>query len=410
MYKVEEIRKLFPMLNDKTMQGKPLVFLDNSSTTFKPTCVIEEINKYYMDETSNSHRGDYDLCYNADQNLLKARETVAKFVNCDINEVIFTSGASMSLNLVAWCYGLKNLKKGDEIVLSHAEHASNLLPWYRISELTGAVLRFIPLDDEGRITLENARKTISEKTKIVSLAHITNVLGFIVDVKSIAKMAHEVGAIMVVDGAQSVPHLKTDFKDLDIDFLAFSAHKMCGPTGMGALIGKYSLLEKMDPLFTGGGMNVTFDDKGNISYLEPPVRFEAGTLNLAGIMGFKRAIEFINELGIDNIHEYESEIRRYAIEKLEKLDDVIIYNKNAEGSMITFNIKGVFAQDEATLLNSKGIAVRSGQHCAKILNEFLKTPATVRMSMALYTSKEDIDAFIKALEEKGDILDAYFND
>ena len=185
---------------------------------------------------------------------------------------------------------------------------------------------------------------------------------------------------------------------------------MCGPTGMGALIGKYSLLEKMDPLFTGGGMNVTFDDKGNISYLEPPVRFEAGTLNLAGIMGFKRAIEFINELGIDNIHKHESELRKYAIEKLEKLDDVIIYNKNAEGSIITFNIKGVFAQDEATLLNSKGIAVRSGQHCAKILNECLKTPATVRMSMALYTSKEDIDAFIKALEEKGDILDAYFND
>ncbi len=411
MYKVDEIRKLFPMLNpQKTMQGKPLVFLDNSSTTFKPTCVIDALDKYYREETSNSHRGDYDLCYNMDQELLEARKAVANFVNCDVNEVVFTSGTTMSINLVAWCYGMKFLKEGDEILLSEAEHASNLLPWYKVASLKGAKLSFVPLDKEGRVTLENVKKALNKNTKIVSLAHIGNVMGFMIDVKGIAKAAHEVGAIMVVDGAQSVPHIKTNFKDWDIDFLAFSSHKMCGPTGVGALIGKYELLEKMDPLFSGGGMNITFDTNGDVEYLEAPVKFESGTLNLAGIMGFKAAINFIDELGIDNIHLHERELREYAINELEKLDNVIMYNKNAEGSMITFNVKGVFAQDEATLLNSKGIAVRSGQHCAKILNGFLETPATVRMSIALYTNKGDIDAFVEALRNGGDILDAYFND
>ena len=411
MYDLDKIRASFPMLNkEKTMQGKHLVFLDSSSTTFKPTCVIDAINNYYVNETANSHRGDYDLCYNVDQDLLKARKTVARFVNSDPNEVIFTSGTTMSLNMVALCYGLKYLKKDDEILLTVAEHASNLLPWFKVAKQVGAKIKFIPLTKEGRITLDNVKKTLTNKTKVVSLAHITNVLGYMCDVKEIAKLAHSVGAIMVVDGAQSVPHIKTDFKDWDIDFLAFSAHKMCGPTGVGALIGKASILKDLDPLFGGGGMNVTFYESGDIEYLESPVKFESGTLNLAGIFGFKRAIEFIEEIGIENIHNHEKELKEYAIKEMEKLDNVIIYNKDSEGSMITFNVKGVFAQDEATLLNSKGIAVRSGQHCAKILNNFLDTPATVRASLALYSSKEDIDALIDSLRNGGDILDAYFND
>ena len=410
MYNVDKIREQFPMLSgNKTMQGKPLVFLDNCSTTFKPQCVIDAIEKYYKDETSNSHRGDYDLCYNMDQEVLHAREKIARFVNCEPKEVIFTSGASMSINLVAWGYGTKFLNKGDEILITEAEHASNVLPWYKVSEMTGAVVKFIPLDEEGRLTIENVRKTITNKTKIIAIAHITNVLGFICDVKEIAKIAHEHGAVCIVDGAQSVPHIKTNFKDWDIDFLSFSAHKMCGPTGIGALIGKYELLDKMEPFLMGGGMNAKFNMCGDVSYLEPPAKFEAGTQHLAGIMGFGAAVDFIESVGIDNIHQHEIELRNYCLEKLKDADNVIIYNKNAEGGMITFNIKGVFAQDEATLLNSKGIACRSGQHCAKVLNDFLKTPATVRMSTYLYTTKEEIDIFVDALLNGGDILDAYFN-
>ncbi len=409
MYDVYKIREQFPMLNSgKTMQGKPLVYLDNSSTTFKPQCVIDAIERYYKDETSNSHRGDYDLCYQMDQEVLETRKVIARFVNCDWKEVVFTSGDSMSLNLVAYGYGAKFLKPGDEILLTEAEHASNVLPWYKVADITGATVKFIPLDKEGRCTVENLKNTITKNTKIVALAHVTNVLGYVIDIKEMAKVAHENGAIIVVDGAQSVPHLKTDFKDWDIDFLAFSAHKMCGPTGIGALIGKYELLDKMDPFMSGGGMNEKFDMCGNVSYLTPPSKLEAGTLHLAGILGFRAAVEFIESIGIDNIREHELSLKKYAIEQLEG-SNVVIYNKNAESGIITFNVEGVFSQDEATLLNSKGIAVRSGQHCAKLLNGFLDTPGTCRASIYLYTTKEEIDTFVKALKDGGDILDAYFS-
>lgn len=410
MFDVYKIREQFPMLSkDKKMQNKTLVYLDNCSTTFKPQCVIDEVMNYYVNETSNSHRGDYDLCYNIDQKVAKARENVARFVNADVNEVVFTSGTTMSINLIAYGYGLKNIKKGDEIIISEAEHASNVLPWYRLAELTGASIKFVPLDEKGRVTPDNLKKVITNKTKIVSFAHITNVLGYIIDVKEIAKIAHEYGAICVIDGAQSVPHMKTDFKDWDIDFLTFSSHKMCGPTGVGALVGKYHLLQMMDPFLMGGGMNVKFDTNGEYSCLESPAKFEAGTQNLAGILGFGKAIEFIESIGIENIRKHEKELKKYMVSKLENVDHVIIYNKDSEGGMLTFNIKDVFAQDEATLLNSKGIALRSGQHCAKILNDFLKTPATVRASTYLYTTKEEVDIFIDALINGGDILDAYFN-
>ena len=410
MYDVKEIRKHFPMLNGEIkMQGKPLVFLDNCSTTFKPQCVNDAIEYYNSKVTSNSHRGDYDLCYNMDVNLDDVRETVARFVNCDKDEVIFTSGTTDSLNKLALSYGLKNLKKGDEILISVAEHASNILPWFKVSELTGCVVNYIPLDEQGRVTADSLRKVISDKTKIVSIAHVSNVLGYINDVKEIAKVCHEHNALLSVDGAQSVPHIKIDFKDLDIDFLSFSAHKMCGPTGVGVLIGKYNLLNSLDPVFMGGGMNAKFFTNTDIEYLDAPAKFEAGTLNLAGILGFKAAIDFISEIGIENIHQHEVELKQYALEQLKDYEDIIIYNKDAEAGIITFNIKGVFAQDEATLLNSHGIAVRSGQHCAKLLDEFLHTPATCRMSVYLYTTKEEVDAFVDAIKNGGDILDAFFN-
>lgn len=408
MYSIEEIRKQFPMLQGKIMQNKPLVYLDNSATTFKPQCVIDEINKYYTTITANSHRGDYDLTYAVDVAVSNTRKKIAKFINSEENEVVFTSGDTMALNLIAWGYGLKHLKKGDEIIISEAEHASNFLPWVKVSELTGATIKFIPLNKGGRITVESLRETINQNTKIVSLAHVGNVLGYIADIKELAKVAHEFGAIFVCDGAQSVPHLKTDFKDLDIDFLTFSAHKMCGPTGIGALVGKYNLLLDMDPIITGGGMNITFNKTCYVEPSLPPAKFEAGTLNIEGILGFGKSIDFLSELGLDNIHMHEKELIDHAIKELSKNENVIIYNRDADSGILTFNIKGIFAQDEATLLNSKGIAVRSGQHCAKALVDYLGTSATVRMSVYLYTSKEEVDAFIKAINEGGDILDAYF--
>ncbi len=409
MYDLEKIRKQFPMLNNKQMQGHKLVYLDNASTTFKPQFVIDAVKKYYEEETANHHRGDYDLLFNMDKRVQDTRITVSKFLNCEPNEVVFTAGDTMGLNLIALAYTFQYLKKGDEILVSEAEHASNLLPWYQASHITGAVIKFIPLDKDGVLTVDNLKKVITDKTKVVSVAQVSNVLGNVVDVKAFAKIAHEHGAVLVVDGAQSAPHMKIDFKDMDIDFLTISGHKMCAPTGIGCLIGKYELLQDMQPYYVGGGMNVTFNKETEMIPYDAPMKFEAGTQNIAGICGLKAAIEFLMELGIDNIHQHDRELCDYAISKLEKCDDIIIYNKNARNGIITFNRKGVFAQDEATLLNSKGIAVRSGQHCAKVLNDYLGTVATVRMSTYLYTSKEEIDAFLDAVINGGDILDAYFN-
>lgn len=409
MFDVKKVRQDFPMFrNEIKMQGKPLIWLDNASTTFKPDCVREAVDLYYTSETSNSHRGDYDLCATVDKKISEARETVASFINCKANEVVFTSGTTNSLNLVAFGYGVKYLTKDDEILLTEAEHASNVLPWYKVHEMTGATIKFIPLDEEGRLTPENLRKTITKKTKIVSVAMVTNVLGYIAPIKELAKICHEFGALLVCDGAQSVPHLRTDVQDLDCDFLAFSGHKLCGPTGIGVLYGKFPLLCKMEPFMTGGGMNAKFDLCGDVAYLEPPLRFEAGTQNIEGIFGLKAAIDYINALGIDNIEAYEAELKRYAVSELEKTGNAIIYNPHSEAGIVTFNIKDVFAQDAATFLNSRGIACRSGQHCAKILVNFLKTVATVRASFYFYTTKEDIDALVDAVKHGKEFLDAYF--
>ena len=313
MYDINKIRADFPMLKDKKMQGKPLVYLDNASTTFKPQCVIDEINKYYLEMNANSHRGDYDLCYNMDVEVLNCRKEIAKFINSDVNEVVFTSGDTESLNLVAYGYALEFLKKGDQILLSESEHASNVLPWYRICELTGAEIVFVDIENK-RITVDAVKKAFIEhkNIKLVSFAHVGNVLGYEINAKEIAKVCHENNAVIVLDGAQSVPHMKVDFKDLDIDFLAFSAHKMCGPTGIGCLVGKYELLQKMATFHTGGGMNVKFNNKQEVIPLDAPSKFEAGTLNLSAIMGFRKAVEYISELGMDNIHKHDVELFDYA--------------------------------------------------------------------------------------------------
>lgn len=403
-------RKDFPMLRSgKSMQGKPLVFLDNASTTFKPDCVIQAVAKYLSDETSNAHRGDYDLCANMDREVELTRERVRHFINAPkSSELVFTSGTTGSLNLVAFGYGAKYLHEGDEILLSEAEHASNVLPWYKVSEMTGAKVRFIPLDEEGRLTKENLSKAMSDKVKIVSLAEVTNVLGYCLDLKEFAAIVHSHGALLSVDGAQSVPHKKTDVSYTDVDFLSFSGHKLLGPTGIGVLYGKYELLSMMEPFMTGGGNNAKFDMCGDASYLAPPMRFEAGTQNLEGILGLRAAIEYLEWIGMSNIEEYEKDLKAYAVKKLQETGMAHIYNPHSEAAIVTFNIKDVFAQDGATFLNSKGIAVRSGQHCAKILMDFLGTVATIRASFYFYTIKEEIDVLADAVSHGKEFLDAYF--
>jgi len=409
MFDPNKYRKDFPMLrNGIKMQGHPLVWLDNASTTFKTDSVISTISDYYSFYTSNSHRGDYDLCFKVDSEIEKTRDVVASFIGAKAQEIVFTSGTTNSLNLVAFGYASKYLKKGDEILLTEAEHASNVLPWYKVREMTGASVNFIPLTKEGRLTVENVKKSITANTKIVSIAQVTNVLGYIVPIKEIAALCHRNNIILVVDGAQSVPHLPVDVQDLDCDFLAFSGHKLCGPTGIGVLYGKYSLLQKMDPFMTGGGMNAKFDMCGDASFLEPPMRFEAGTQNIEGILGLKAAVEYVSKIGMSNIETYETELRKYAVDRILKTGNATIYNPDAEAGIITFNIKDVFAQDAATFLNSKGIACRSGQHCAKILMDFLGTVATVRASFYFYTTKEDVDALVDAIAHGKEFLDAYF--
>ena len=404
------IRSLFPMYeNGVLMQGKPLIWLDNASTTFKPKSVIEAMERYYCQENSNAHRGDYDLSYQMDMEMEKTRKAVASFIGASEKEIVFTSGTTASLNLVAFGYAAKHLTKDDEILISESEHASNVLPWFEVAKQVGCQVKYVPLSKEGRILPSAVEAAMTEHTKIVSLAHVSNVLGYELEAKAIAEIVHRHDAIFVLDGAQSVPHLVTDVADLDCDFLAFSGHKMCGPTGIGVLYGKYELLKQTEAVFTGGGMNVNFYLTGDAQYLEPPFRFEPGTQNLAGIIGLRAAVEFLASIGMEEIERHERKLKRYCVEKLEKLPKVTIYNPSSEAGIVTFNIEGVFAQDAATFFNSKGIAVRSGQHCAKLLNGFLGAPATVRASFYLYTTKEDIDAFVDAVAHSEDYLDAYFN-
>ncbi|MFV0254940.1 MAG: aminotransferase class V-fold PLP-dependent enzyme [Erysipelotrichaceae bacterium] len=399
MFDVKTIRKDFPMLNNKKVNNQELIYLDSAATTFKPNVVIDKVVDYYHNLSTNAHRGDYDLSFQVSKEFDNVRETIAKFINCKAEEVVFTSGASMSLNLVAYGFGRKILKKGDIILTTEAEHASSILPWFKTAEECGAIVQYIPLDAEGRITIDNFKSVLNDKVKIVSFANVTNVLGFIAPVKELIELAHNNKAYVIVDGAQGVPHLPTDVQRDDIDFLAFSAHKLCGPTGVGVLYGKYELLEMTDPFMMGGGANARFDTCGNILLKQPPFKFEAGTPAIEGVLGMGKAIEYINNIGIENIHKYESELRAYLVSKLEVLDNIVIYNKHADAGIITFNIDGIFAQDAAGYLNQHGICLRAGNHCAKILMNILGTNETLRASFYFYNTKAEIDKFVEVLSE-----------
>ncbi|MGF9965297.1 cysteine desulfurase SufS [Bacillus rhizoplanae] len=393
---IHEIRKQFPILDQK-VNGKQLVYFDSAATSQKPIQVIETLERYYKEYNSNVHRGVHTLGTKATDAYEGAREKVRKFINAkSMEEIIFTRGTTTALNTVAASYGMEHVKEGDEIVISYMEHHSNIIPWQQVAKKTGATLKYLPLQEDGTISLEDARQTITSNTKIVSIMYVSNVLGTINPVKEIAEIAHQNGAIMVVDGAQSTPHMKVDVQDLNCDFYALSAHKMCGPTGIGVLYGKKELLENMEPIEFGGEM-IDFVDLQESTWKELPWKFEAGTPIIGNAIGLGAAIDFLEEIGLDNIEKHEHELAQYALERLSEVDGVTIYGPKHRAGLVTFNIDDVHPHDVATVLDVEGIAVRAGHHCAQPLMKWLKASSTARASFYLYNTKEEIDTFVEAL-------------
>lgn len=384
------VEKDFKMLN------KSLIYFDNGATTFKPNSVVESIVDYYTNYTANAHRGDYDISYEVDTKYESVRNKVKDFINAKRKEeIVFTSGTTQSLNMIINGFFTDYLNDGDEVLLTKAEHASNILPWFNIKK--DIKIKYIELDNE-LLTMENVIKSITPKTKVISIAHITNVIGDVRPIKEITNYAHKHNILVVLDAAQSIPHMKVDVVDLDVDFLGFSGHKMCGPTGIGVLYGKYELLDKLKPQNVGGGMNNDFESNKTYNYKKLPYRLEAGTPNIEGVIGLGAAIDYINNIGIENISEYVSNLRKYAISKMEVLNNIDIYNKDIKSSTIIFNVKNVHSQDTATYLNKNGICVRAGNHCAKILKEEIGVSNTCRISLYFYNTKEDIDKLVKVLD------------
>ncbi|SDN99571.1 cysteine desulfurase / selenocysteine lyase [Psychrobacillus sp. OK028] len=408
MLNTKEIRSYFPIL-DQEINGHPLVYLDNGATSQKPIQVIEAIKKYYEFENSNVHRGVHTLGNRATDSYEGAREKVRKFINAkSTKEVIFTRGTTTAINMVAQSYGQANLKEGDEIVITHMEHHSNIIPWQQLAKKTGAVLKYIDLEADGTLSLEKVRETITNQTKIVSIVYVSNVLGTMNPIKEITQIAHEHGAVMVVDGAQAAPHLKLDVQDLDCDFLAFSGHKMCGPTGIGVLYGKEALLDKMEPFEFGGEM-IDFVGLYDSTWKELPWKFEGGTPIIAGAIGLGAAIDFLEEIGLDEIEKHEHELAAYAMEKMSAIDGLSIYgpvDPTKRAGIVTFNLDDVHPHDVATVLDMSGIAVRAGHHCAQPLMKWLQCVATARASFYIYNSEEDLDRLVTGLLSAKE----YFND
>ncbi len=388
----------FPMLESG------IVYFDNGATTLKPKCVVDVMDKYYLEHTSNIHRGDYDAAIITNNLYDNVRNIVGEFLNTEPNTCIFTSGSTMSLNMVVFGYMKHHLKKGDEVLLNKAEHASDALPWIKLSEEIGIVIKYVPLNEDYELTLDNIKKKVTEKTKVISLAHVSNVVGDVCDIDAIGKYCHENNILFNVDGAQGVPHMKVDFKKSNIDFLSFSGHKMCGPTGVGVLVGKRELLEEMEPLMYGGGMNSFFEEDNSYELKPVPTRFEAGTTAIAEVIGLGEAIKYLMNIGMDKIHEHEMKLKKYLIDSIKDIPNLIIYNKNSDSGIVAFNIDGVFAQDTSVYLNHYNIAVRAGNHCAKMLKDEINIKNTVRVSMYLYNNYEDINRLVEVLKNSKDIF------
>ncbi len=392
-------REDFPMLNKNE-----IIYFDNGATALKPQPVIDAVVDYYTNYTANAHRGDYKNSLKVDDAYEGVRKKVQEFINAkETSEIAFTSGTTDSMNLIAFGYFKNILQKDDEVLITESEHASNILPWFILAKEIGIKVKYIPLSKKNEVIIENVEKAITPKTKVISLAQITNVIGDIRPIQEISSLAHKKNIYVVVDAAQSIAHTKVDVRELDIDFLAFSAHKIYGPTGVGVIYGKFNLLDKLIPRNYGGGMNATFTTDGYLELREIPVRLEAGTPNIAGVIGLGAAIDYVNNIGIDNIKEYEHMLKRYLVSKLKQLDFIEIYNEFNSGSIVAFNIKNVFSQDTAVYLDKYNICVRAGNHCAKILNNVFNVNNTCRISLSFYNTKEEIDKLIEVLKNSGNI-------
>lgn len=389
----------FPILRSK-MNGHPIAYLDNSATTQKPENVVRSICGYYGGCNANPHRGVYELSVKATRVYEEARRKVAEFLNATPREIIFTKNATESLNLIAYSYGLTNLRGGDEILITIAEHHSNLVPWQRVAKATGAKLNYIYLAADGNLSAEDIATKLTKRTKILAVTQISNVLGLVNDVKKLAAQAHEVGAIVVVDGAQSVPHIPVDVRDLDADFLAFSGHKMLSPMGIGVLFGKRKLLEEMPPFLSGGDM-IEYVEEQTTTYAELPQKFEAGTQNVGGAAGLSAAIDYLRGVGFDKIERIERDLTTYAIAELKRLPYVELYGCDAENKIgiVSFNVKDVHPHDVATILDAEGVAIRAGHHCAQPLIKYLGQNATCRASFYFYNTRRDVERLIEAIQK-----------
>ena len=398
-FKVDSIRKDFPILA-QTVNGKPLVYLDNAATSQKPQCVIDSLSNYYQTINSNVHRGVHTLSQLATDDYETARSKIRSLINAESDqEIIYTRGTTESINLVAYSFGSQNVESGDEIIISGMEHHSNIVPWQLLCEQKGAVLKIIPITDEGELDINQYESMLSNKTKLVAVVHQSNALGTINSVKEITEMAHAFGAVVLIDGAQSAPHMKVDVQDIGCDFFAFSGHKLYGPTGIGVLYGRTDLLDSMIPYQSGGEMikSVTFD-KTIFNVL--PHKFEAGTPDIAGAIGLGAAIDYVNDIGLEAINSYESELTAYGTDRVEQIAGLrIIGTSLHKGSVLSFTLGDIHPHDIGTILDSEGIAIRTGHHCAQPVMERYGIPATARASMSFYNTKEEIDILVAGIDK-----------
>lgn len=402
---IEQIKKDFPLLENEN-----ITYLDSGATTQKPIQVIKAVEEFYQKYNANPHRGAYSLSVEATEQYENTRTKIAKFINAKHREeIIFSKNATESLNLIAYSYGLDNLKKDDEVVISIMEHHSNLVPWQKMTKQTGSKLNYMYINENYEITDEEIESKITDKTKIVGITHVSNVLGTINNVKKIIKYAHKKGAVVIVDASQSIPHMKIDVQDLDADFLVFSGHKMIAPLGIGVLYGKREILNKMTPFLMGGDM-IEYVYEQETTFAPLPNKFEAGTQNVEGVIGLGAAIDYIENLGYDKIQEIEHEVISYARQELSKLDYLTLYttpNEEKHSSVISFNINGVHPHDVASILDSEGVCVRSGNHCAQPLMRFLGIDSTCRASFYIYNTKDDVDKLVKALDKAYNMFKNY---
>lgn len=393
-------REDFEIFNDG------LIYFDNAATTQKPKSVVNEIVDYYTKYTANAHRGDYDISLKVDEKYESVRTKVKNLINADSEkEIIFTKGSTESFNMIIFGFMAYYLKSGDEVILNKGEHASNILPWITLSEKIGFKIVYAELNEDYSLTIDKIKEKITRNTKVISLAHITNAIGDVRPIKEVGELCKENNILFVLDVTQSIGHNRIDVKENNVSFLGFSGHKMLGPTGVGVLFGKEYLLEKLVPLEYGGGMNIAFSSTGDYELKELPFRLEAGTRNIAGVIGLGAAIDYLEKIELEKIHLYEMELKKYLVEKIKKVPNIKVYNESYESGVLLFNVSGYFSQDVAIYLNSQKICIRAGNHCAKMLQEVICDTNTCRVSLYFYNTKEEIDKLIEALYNQDKIFD-----